>query len=399
MPPCHFLVIAIDGLRASALGSYGNTTFPTPALDKFAAQSFVLDECYAPSPELAAICRAAWQSVYPARLAVGHEVASLPRLFSEAGYHATLVTDEPSLISFVDASAFAEFVQVSNSDNETALKHRPTEIGDTALAHFFAAAGEVIDRQESHHPRLIWIHARGMYGLWDAPLDLQELLLDEEDPSPLEVATPPNLMVNPIEDPDLAFRYSTAYAAQVMVLDACWQGLQRIIDSPPMEQSWLVMLLGVRGYSLGEHGYIGGADMRLYNETLHVPWIVRFPAGHARLVRCHRLVSHLDILPTLIECANPVRGRKLSHDGRSILALANSSRASWNDMHLAVGPDGQRAIRTADWCLRADTSSEDAPELYVRPDDRWETNNVAKLLPEVVKSLSDNAVEALRLLA
>jgi len=68
-------------------------------------------------------------------------------------------------------------------------------------------------------------------------------------------------------------------------------------------------------------------------------------------------------------------------------------------MHLAVGPDGQRAIRTADWCLRADTSSEDAPELYVRPDDRWETNNVAKLLPEVVKSLSDNAVEALRLLA
>ena len=39
----NILVIAVDGLRAAALGAYGNTTFPTPALDQFAADSIVFD--------------------------------------------------------------------------------------------------------------------------------------------------------------------------------------------------------------------------------------------------------------------------------------------------------------------------------------------------------------------
>ncbi len=30
------LVIVVDGLRASALGTYGNTTFPTPNFDSLA---------------------------------------------------------------------------------------------------------------------------------------------------------------------------------------------------------------------------------------------------------------------------------------------------------------------------------------------------------------------------
>lgn len=399
MPPSQILVVAVDGLRANALGSYGNTTFPTPALDEFAAQSFVLDECHAPSPELSAIYRAAWQSVHPARRTVGQDLHALRHLLAKAGYRATLITDEPELLHQVDTSLFAKLVQLSDEVNKPVLKNRATEITDTTLAKVFTAAGEWIESQGTHHPQLIWIHARGMYGPWDAPLELQESLLDEGDPPPIEETTPPNLILLGSDDPDLAFRYSCAYAAQVMVLDACWRNLQRIIDSQPDAQNWLVMLIGLRGYSLGEHGYIGGEDVRLYGETLHVPWIVRFPAERARLMRSHRLVSHLDILPTLVSCANESHKQELSYDGRSILPLVGSSRAPWEDIHLAVGPDGQRAIRTAEWCLKVAASSEDASELYVRPDDRWEMNNVAKLLPDVVQNLSDTAVGALQLLS
>ena len=55
-----------------------------------------------------------------------------------------------------------------------------------------------------------------------------------------------------------------------------------------------------------------------------------------------------------------------------------------------------RSIRTAGWCLREDITQEvsaasngvtEVSELYVRPDDRWEANDVAKLCPEVVEEL------------
>ena len=59
--PANVLVIVVDGLRASALGAYGNTSYPTPSLDRFAAESLLLDWCFAPSPDLPDIYRALWQ--------------------------------------------------------------------------------------------------------------------------------------------------------------------------------------------------------------------------------------------------------------------------------------------------------------------------------------------------
>src|SRR6478672_1225251 len=96
----NVLVIVIDGLRASALGAYTNTSYATPALDRFAAESLLLDWCFAPSPDLPDIYRAVWQS---RRSAHDPTTASLPRLFAEAGYTTALVTDDDSLSSCTSA--------------------------------------------------------------------------------------------------------------------------------------------------------------------------------------------------------------------------------------------------------------------------------------------------------
>ena len=114
MPTRHILIVAIDGLRASALGAYGNTTFPTPALDEFAAESFLLDSCYAPSADLGDVYRACWQSVHPARpLAAEDAAPSLPRRLASRGYSTTLVTDDAS--SRDDASTAAAGMHVQHA--------------------------------------------------------------------------------------------------------------------------------------------------------------------------------------------------------------------------------------------------------------------------------------------
>jgi arylsulfatase A-like enzyme len=216
-----------------------------------------------------------------------------------------------------------------------------------------------------------------MYGPWDAPLELQEELLarDEGDPPPADVLDPPDLRLDGSSDPDAAFRWSCAYAAQVMALDACLEGLCATIDAAGRER-WLVVLLGVRGFPLGEHGRVGGVDGRLYTEQLHVPLIWRLADGSRKLARSGQLVSHTDLPPALLAAAN---GELFTTE---------------HDALFAVGPAGERSIRTADWSFLAKPCSPDQQtgedfscQLFVRPDDLWEANDVSALCREETESL------------
>jgi hypothetical protein len=63
----------------------------------------------------------------------------------------------------------------------------------------------------------------------------------------------------------------------------------------------------------------------------------------------------------------------------------------------AASPSGARVIRTTDWTLRTEPQDSSGSssgrqgttrcELYVRPDDRWEANDVANLCSDVVDDL------------
>jgi arylsulfatase A-like enzyme len=420
MPRANLLIVVVDGLRASALGAYGNTTFPTPALDRFAADSLLCDWCYSPTVDLGGIYQSLWFSLHPARSWGGNTLSaggdspsnSLPKLFAERGYLTTLVSDEPQLASFDGADDFHNQVQVNSDTPSSVSQRRAGDELETDLARVFAAAGESIGGQRAtggqstgaRRPQLVWLHARGMSGPWDAPLDCQESLRDEGDPPPVESVEPPDFDVAADGDPDAVFRYSCAYAAQVIALDACWQGLLGSVDSVAADQPWLVILLGARGFPLGEHARIGGVDSRLYSEQLHVPWLIRFPDGHGCLARESQLTTHLDMLPTLHDWTGGGTSDQGSCiDGVNILRPANDASPTSRDTLLSVTRKSAYAIRSPAWCLRgSDLRPSDAeaeaepPELFVRPDDRWEANDVSKLCPEVVEELHAAAQESLR---
>lgn len=389
--PANVLVIVVDGLRASSLGAYGNTSYATPALDRLAAESLLLNWCFAPSPNLPDIYRALWHS---RRAAQNPSTASLAQFFADAGYATTFVTDDQSLSAYSSADDFDEILQVATS-LETGSGSTCADASETDLAHTFSTATEQVEAPHDK-PRLVWLHSRGMYGPWDAPIGLQELLLDEDDPSPIESIAPPDIFTDSAADPDAAFRYACAYAAQVMVLDECLEGLINA-TSASAGNEWLITLLGARGFPLGEHGRIGGIDPRTHAEQLQVPWLIRFPDKLGQLTRVDALTSHHDLLPSLADWID--RNRKLDRsafDGASIVPFASSVRTSWRDATISMSASA-RSIRTTAWCLREDfahnagdpTSNEasSVPELYVRPDDRWEANDVAKLCPEVVEEL------------
>jgi arylsulfatase A-like enzyme len=288
------------------------------------------------------------------------------------------------------------------------------DVPDTNIGRLFASVAESILRDGDgagrfESPRLIWAHSRGMYGSWDAPLAYQQSLLDDESPTVNSIDAP-EIKVGVGDDPDIIFSHAAAYAAQVIALDVAWQVLMDAIEAASAaQQSWQVVLIGSRGFPLGEHGLIGGTDLRLTSEQLHVPWLIRFPDGRGKLVRSDSLVSHLDLLPTLLDAEGLNNDVSLRPDGLSLLQLAAGTTWMDRDLHLSAN-SAAVAIRTSGWCLRNrlalasdahdSTTMEEVgdseAELFVRPDDRRETNDVSKLCPDVVEELKSLTKSTLR---
>jgi hypothetical protein len=69
----------------------------------------------------------------------------------------------------------------------------------------------------------------------------------------------------------------------------------------------------------------------------------------------------------------------------SLLSIAKQDAPWPRDRLCIAGPGSQRAIRTPAWYLRA----AEKPELFTKPDDRCEVNNVAVRCQDVVECLLD----------
>jgi len=379
MPPRHAICLVIDGLRASALGTYGNTSFPTPQFDALASRSLVTDWLWADSPHLETFYRSAWQGVHALRPEVAGQRASVLDQLQQAGVRQWLVTDEPWLIEQAGQWPFDEALLF-----ETGAERAAQQIETTALGCYFAEVVEWLHqwREEvDDASSMAWLHCRGLHGPWDAPLDLRAELLEDEDPPPPEFFQPPTGL-HAIEDPDVLLAHRVAYAAQIQVLDACVGALMQAVETVFAGSETLVLLAGSRGFALGEHGAIGADCTDLYSEQLHLPWLLHTCGNTTPLPRRSSLAQPSDIGVTLLDWWG-VREASTPCDGISSLPALTGNAYQQRQLAVSSSPTGQRILRTPAWMLR----QEDTAQLFTKPDDRWEFNDVAGLCPEVVNGL------------
>ena len=393
----YAIVIAVDGLRASALGAYGNTWHPTPALDRLASESVVFDWVIADSPQLAGFYRAAWFGADPPRNGVERELAGLEAASSISNVLASqrvqlaLTTDDQWLAEQADQLGFVEVRGLEFAEPAAA-----EAVADTELAQLFAVAADQIEHwqaaesdatQDDAPPRLLWIHARGYHGAWDAPLELRQSLLDEEDPAPSENVVPPSRLESSDDDELLIHR--AAYAAQTIVLDECIGMLLETLAAAAVADSTLVALIGCRGFALGEHGAVGTDALDLYGEVTHVPLMIRLPGGGPPPPpRMGSLAQPRDLGPILSRWFEASQ-----EDASSLAVVAGGDAAVARPTAFSVGPANELALRTNAWALRRfiaarpDGTEAPAVELFSKPDDRWEANEIADRCPEETASL------------
>lgn len=370
------ICLAIDRLHGGYLGAYGNSWIETPTLDRLAFESFVFDQYLIDSPQLEPLYRSLWLGRHPL---LPHAATSEPALaerLTRAGVVPMLVTDEPAVAQHPLADSFEPLLLIERPDRTFVAD----EVHETHLARCFAELIELL--REPREPFFLWCHLAGLGGPWDAPLDFRRHYAAEDDPEPPDTARVPCLLLEQDYDPDQVLGYSQTYAGQVSLLDTCLSALLEQLDSSPLGENTLLVLLSPRGMPLGEHRRVGPYDTALYNELVHVPLMMRFPDKLGAAARSSALVQPADVWATLCDWWNLPEQPTLPA-AQSLLPLIRGEVAQLRDRLLLVDGHGDRALRVPAWYLR----QAEPPELFVKPDDRWEVNNVSDRCADLVETL------------
>lgn len=366
------IVVMVDRVGAGWLGPYGNTWVDTPNWNRLAAESLLFEFVLADCPQLQPACSTLWSGRH--RGMPEQDDGFLHRLQAAGSVRTVLVSDDPLVNRWAVEQPFDERLALPEPVSVAA-----GDIPDMAITQTFAAASDYLATADA--PFLLWVHARGLQGPWDAPYQWRAQLADEEDPDPPDFVAPPQVRLARDYDPDELLGLNQAYGGQVAATDAALGAFLDSLSATPAAREAMLLITSPRGCATGEHRWVGCYDNLLYGETLHVPLLVRHPDRQRAGVRNRGLRSSAqtaDLLESwLLGAGGAEKGT--AETGRT--ASPQTRQAIWS-----LAGSG-RAIRTPAWFLAM--NDPDAPELYVKPDDRWEYNDVTDRCQDVVESLRE----------
>jgi len=340
----NYLCISIDGLQSGMVGAYGNAWIQTPTLNALACQSVLFDQFYASSMDLSVTLTELWQ--FP------------------PDYYSILLTDDTDVFLHKKAGQFDE-------KHRLEPKQRNKPAGKIEETQFFCNMATVADLLRSREkPFFLWAHFEGFRKHWDFPLSYRERYQIDEDPDSYSGVALPEIAGKNI-DPDVRQSVREAYSGGVSLLDETLSGLLAFLEESGLDQNTVLQFMSVRGFSLGEHNYIGG-NGELYGENVHLPLFIRFPDGSYAGFRSQTLVQPADLFS---RCAGFGDGRK----------EYGSLPEDHDDVHTFIRID-DKVIVTPDWFVYQKPTG---TELYVKPDDRWEANNVADRCPHILEQIEN----------
>ncbi len=368
----RIVVITVRGLHLGYLGCYGNDWVATPHLDRLAAEGVVFDRHVADCPG-ADPC-GSWSGSYR---------------FPQPPANSTPEIGKQNLL----AGALKEHAIPLSVLTDSKPTRKVDPIGraiQRALAELDTLAAE---------PRwLLWLDLPSLAPPWRVPEEMLEAYFveapedeeDEEREPLLPWLDPP---VGSLEATDDATwdRLQFTYAALVSHLDEQLGGLFDGVRHRFPADDVLVCFTADCGLPLGEHGSVGWARPWLHEELVHVPLLMHLPGGAEAGRRMDALTQPVDLLPTLLDAFGipipPLHGHSLLPLVRGEIHPVRPYACSG----LRTDDALEWAIRTPEWAfllpLQVAPGAARGAQLYAKPDDRWEVNNVIQHHLELAERL------------
>src|SRR5438067_2457728 len=290
----NVIVITLDTTRADRMGFLGSARGLTPNLDAMAQQGVVFTRAYAHVPLTTASHTTIFTGTYPQfnyvndfGIPLSARLPYLPDILHKHGYHTgafvgSLILDPldgtaPGFDRGFDVYDAGFHLRRHGMDRYKSVGRRAGDVVDHALGWL---------SQVPSGPFFLWVHFYDAHDPYDPPSPYKE-------------------------------RYAPQpYDGEIAYSDACVGKLLEALRKHGLYDETLIAVMADHGESLGAHGE-NTHGVFLYDETLHVPLVIKLPLNRGAGRRTELRAGLVDVAPTILNAAGLVPPAEMQ--GQSLL--------------------------------------------------------------------------------
>ena len=389
------------------MSSYGYPRLTTPHIDRFAQGGTLFERNYSPNiPTTSAytIMLTGLDTFSTQAVALRHkgplrpEVKTLPEVLKGQGYATTCVgfSGNPASRGFDTYLTFPGW----GSWNE-GRSPKAQNLNDVAMPELNRLA-------KQKEPFLLFLRHMDPHAPYLPPAPYERMFYHGNECDPKNRSMDPVMSFKPFCDffaswmpPEISDKdYVVAqYDGEVAYMDACIQTILTALEAKGILDETIVVINSDHGETLYDHDCFFDHH-GIYDPTLHVPLILRYPSKIPAGKRIPGFIQHKDLMPTLLELADIDAGEALADaaiskfDGHSLMPIIRGEVASYeSEMYLTECTWMRKhGWRTPEWkliaALEPDFHFKPAVELYNLITDPQENHNLAEQEPDVVAFLT-----------
>jgi arylsulfatase A-like enzyme len=395
----NILVIGIDSLRADHMSLYGYPRFTTPHMDVFAEEGAVFENTFSahiPTTSGYGSMLTGMDCFGTQIVALRHQggirdgVKTLAEICKEAGYNTTCVGfgGNPASRGFDKYLEFAGW----GSWNE-GRSPKAENLNAVAIPEMERLAAD-------DKPFMMLLRHMDPHAPYLPPAPYERAFYHGDECDPANKSMDPVMTFKPFCDffaawmpPGIADKdYVIAqYDGAVAYMDASIQAIFTALETMGILDETIVVINSDHGETLYDHE-CWFDHHGMYDCTLHVPLVIRYPAKVPAGVRLSGYNQHKDLVPTLLELAE-IEAPGCAFDGTSLMDMVRGEEASHDSSFYITECTWMRkhGWRTPEWklmvALEPDFHFKPEVELYNLITDPEENENVAEAQPEVVAYL------------
>lgn len=395
----NIVLMGVDSLLATHMSCYGYHRQTTPHIDKFAESSTLFEKTYSahiPTTSAYASMLTGMDTFSTQIVALRHkgplreEVKTLQEILKEAGYDTTSVGYEgPGARGFDNHLGFSGW-----GPDDTGRSPKAENLNKTTLPEL----NRLIDQSEEK-PFFLFLRHMDPHSPYLPPAPYERMFYHGDECDPSNKSMEPVMEFKPfcdyfaswmpvgITDKDYVI---AQYDGAIAYMDACIQTLFNALETRGVMDDTIVIINGDHGETLYDHE-CWFDHHGLYDVTLHVPLIIRYPDRIPAGKRVSGYNQHKDLVPTILELADIETD--IEFDGKSLTSLINGETISYESEIYITECTWMRkhGWRTPEWklivALEPDFHFKPPVELYNLIQDPDENNNLADTHPDVVNVL------------
>ncbi|MFH2001735.1 MAG: sulfatase [Planctomycetota bacterium] len=304
----NFLLLVLDTSRADYFSCYGHEKRTTPHIDALAAEGMryeaAFSTCFWTFPSHASLLTGLYPTEAGATsetLFLSNEVSTLAEQLRDAGYHTGAIVRNPWLS--VERGFHQGFVDYHEAwRNDDGLHGQ--DAGERAAAE--KAVAWLHARRREEKPFFLFVNLNIAHLPYAPPEEVRSRFLASERPQ----ARVDELMQltggwehlageSPLDDMDLQI-LKELYEADIACADLLASLLFDALKDQGLLDETVVIVTSDHGENIGEHGMIDHV-FSLFDTTVRVPLIIRYPSRFPRGGVCGDLVSLIDVAPTVLD--------------------------------------------------------------------------------------------------